>query len=107
MKMKNLEYGDLELQPYLKNLDSTLANCVFRFRLKMAPFSENFRGQGPLKPCPLCGVHLDTQAMSFHCSFIRSKVTIREKSENLFKPEVSADMAKTLQEILKIRENET
>ena len=55
----------------------------------------------------ICGVHLDTQAMSFQCSFIRSKVTIREKYENLFKPEVSADMAKTLQEILKIRENET
>ena len=106
VKMKNLNYSELKLQPYLRSLDSNLANCVFRFRLKMAPFSENFKGKGPVKPCPLCGVHLDTQAMSFQCSLIRSKLTLRENYKNIFKPKVSADMAKTLQEILKIREYE-
>ena len=105
VKMKNLEYEKLQLQPYLNELDSNLASCVLRFRLRMAPFSENFKGQGPLKLCPLCGSHLDTQAMSFQCSEIRKKVRISIKYETIFKPEVPLETAKTLQEILKIREN--
>ena len=105
VKMKNLEYEKLQLQPYLNELDSNLASCVLRFRLRMAPFSENFKGQGPLKLCPLCGFHLDTQAMSFQCSEIRKKVKISIKYETIFKPEVPLETAKILQEILKIREN--
>ena len=104
VKMKNLEYETLELQPYLKKLDANLAINVVRFRLKMAPFSENFKGQGPLKPCPLCGVHLDTQAMSFQCGNVRREVQINENYENVFKPDVTTQMARTLQQILKIRE---
>ena len=46
-KMKNLEYDKLNLQEYLQTLDTDLATHVMRFRLRMACFSENFKGQGP------------------------------------------------------------
>ena len=104
-KMKNLEYKRLELQPYLKKFDANMAICVFRFRVKMASFSENFKGQGPLKPCPLCGIHFDTQAMSFQCGKVKDKLKISENYETIFKEDISLEMANTLQQILKIREN--
>ena len=63
--MRNLDYQNLEMQKYLEELDFSLARSVFKFRLRMAPFDDNYHGQGPHKPCPLCGNHLDTQSMSF------------------------------------------
>ena len=78
-KMSSLEYNKLELQEYLKleTCNAAQAKVMFKFRCRMANFSENFRGpQGP-KPCILCGVHLDNQETSFECV----KVNIREKSE--------------------------
>ena len=105
-KMKNLEYKKLELQPYLKKFDSNFASCIFRFRVMMAPFSGNFRGPGPLKICPLCGIHNDTQSMSFQCSKVKEQVDVNEKYEDIFKEDISYKMARTLQMILKLRENE-
>ena len=84
-KMENLVYKKLELQKYLElgNNDANLARTVFRFRVRMAQFSQNFPGQGPPKPCPLCGIHLDAQSMSFQCSKVKEKMQIREKYENM------------------------
>ena len=52
-KMKNLEYDKLNLQEYLQTLDTDHPAHVIRFRLRMACFSENVKGQGPQKFCPL------------------------------------------------------
>ena len=106
IKIKDLEYKKLELQPYLKKFDLNFASCIFRFRVKMAPFSENFRGQGPLKICPLCGIHNDTQSMSFQCSKVKEQVDINEKYEDIFKEDISFNMSRILQAILKIRDKE-
>ena len=105
-KMENLVYKKLELQEYLElgNMDANLARTVFRFRVRMAQFSQNFPGQGPPKPCPLCGTHWDTQSMAFQCSKVKEKMQIREKYEDIFKPEVSNELAQVLQTIVEMRQ---
>ena len=75
-------------------------------RVRMAQFSQNFPGHGPPKPCPLCGTHLDAQSMIFQCSKVKEKLQIREKYENIFKPEVSNELAKVLQTIVEMRQTE-
>ena len=103
--MKNLEYDKLEMQEYLK-LDAHLAKTVFKYRVRMAPFSKNFKGQGPLLPCPLCGLHFDTQSMSFQCSKVREKVKISENYENIFKATITKNLAKTIMEITKLKQDQ-
>ena len=52
--MDNLKYEKYEMQSYLKNKKVTKneAQIYFRFRTRMADFSDNFGGQHI--PCPLC-----------------------------------------------------
>ena len=44
-KMKNLYYTELKMQDYLKLTTMTKSQTivVFKFRLRMSPFGENFR----------------------------------------------------------------
>ena len=44
-KMSNLSYSKLEMQEYLKldNFDASTAKTLFRYRLRMADYGENFR----------------------------------------------------------------
>ena len=57
-KMRDLYYEKLEAQEYLKELDVNEAKTVFKFRVRMAKFSGNFKGQGLIDLCPLCALHL-------------------------------------------------
>ena len=103
-KLKPLSYEKLDQQEYLKNLDVKLAKTTFRFRTRMAQFGGNFKGQGPLDPCPLCGEHQDLQELSFQCPEVLDKIKVNEDYDNIFEPKISRELAKTLQDILKIRE---
>ena len=50
-KMDNLNYSKLEIQEYFKleNMNTAGAQTLFKYRVRMANFSENFCGnQGPL-----------------------------------------------------------
>ena len=53
-KMKNLMYTELKMQDYLllKNMNASQAKAMFKFRVRMAPFGENFRGNSHLSPLP-------------------------------------------------------
>lgn len=44
--MKNLLYTSFKMQDYLqlKNMNPSQAKAMFKFRVRMAPFGENFRG---------------------------------------------------------------
>ena len=102
-KMKNLKYGKLEAQKYLTMLDVNLAKTVFRFRVRMAQFSGNYKGQGPPEFCPLCGLHKDLQELCFYCPSVLNQIELYEEYENIFQPEVSKDLARNLKEIEKLR----
>ena len=63
-KMKNLTYSDLKMQDYLllNTINISQAKALFKFRLRMAPFGENFRGGQKTNLCPLCDGHPDGQS---------------------------------------------
>ena len=50
-KMKNLYYTDLVMQDYFKieGISTKQAQNVFKWRVRMAPLGENFRGKEKFK----------------------------------------------------------
>ena len=104
--MKNLSYTCLELQDYLllKNMNTFQANAMFKFRLRMAPFGENFRSGSDLVLCPLCGLHRDGQKESFSCQKMKQMIDIKGKYEQVFGWKFSADFIRTIQSIFEFRE---
>ena len=105
-ELKNVKYERLEGQQYLTTLDVRKAKTVFRFRTKMAQFSGNYKGQGPIELCPLCGSHSDHQEMSFRCPVVRGKMKLAEEYENIFESKISHDLANNLQQIENLRRKE-
>ena len=106
-KMKNLFYIELELQEYLKNqnISTSEARAVFKFKTRMANFSENFKEGGFTKPCPLCKQtnELDTQQHSLSCRVIKENIEHDVKYEDIFFSDVDVKTAKVLDNILKFR----
>ena len=105
-KMKNLSYTSLEIQDYLllKNMNTSQAKAIFKFRLRMAPFGENFRSGSNLVLCPLCGLHRDGQKESFSCPKMKQMIDIKGKYEQVFGWKFSADFILTIQSIFEFRE---
>ena len=64
-KMRNLFYTELKIQEYLKDnrITTSQARAVFRYKTRMANFSEKFKGVAKTKPCPMCKDALDTQPL--------------------------------------------
>ena len=105
-KMKELKYQKLECQEYLGNLDAKLAKSVFKYRTRMAKFQGNFKENGNVDFCPLCGTHRDLQELSFQCPEILKKVKITEIYETIFGSKISLNLAKIVDEITRWRNDE-
>ena len=105
--MKKLKYNKLEMQSYLKktNLCPLDAKMTFAFRVRMANFSENFRGLNGQKTCPLCKTHLDNQQMAFQCPEISPKLNKLGTYESIFLSEIPTRTIQNLKEITKLRED--
>jgi hypothetical protein len=106
--MDSLFCVDLEMQDYLKDrrLKTSMAKAVFKFKTRMANFSENFKEGGQTKPCPLCkdSHALDTQMHSLLCKVIVTNIEIESSYEEIFDSKVEVMAAKTVENILKFRE---
>ena len=78
-KTINIRYSDLKMQDYLllNNMNKKEAIILFKFRTKMAPFSENFKAGGFSSTCPFCFSHIDSQEESFNCSVLNKMMQIR------------------------------
>ena len=85
-KMINLIYTELKMQDYLllKNMNASQAKAMFKFRVRMAPFGENFRGGQSTVICPLCQGHPDGQAESFKCPWIQKVIDVKGDYEQIF-----------------------
>ena len=87
-KMDSLFYVDLEMQDYLKDrrLKTSMAKAVFKFKTRMANFSEKFKEGGQTKPCPMCQEPnaLDTQRHSLTCNVIETNIEIESSYEEIF-----------------------
>ena len=85
-KMKNLIYTELKMQDYLSlnKMNTSEAKSLFKFRLRMAPFGENFRGGQKVIICPLCNDHPDGQSESFWCTELKKVVNIEGEYSKIF-----------------------
>ena len=104
-KMENTFHSKLEMQSYLKlqNISPDDAKMIFSYRSRMANFSENFRGPGGPKLCPLCSTHLDNQQMAFRCPEISPHLNKKGKYEGVFRSEIPLDTVQNLRIITEIR----
>ena len=57
-----------------------------------------------LDPCCLCGEHTDLQEISFQCPEVLDKIKVNEDYDNVFGPKIRRELAKNVQDILKIRD---
>ena len=87
IKLKNLKYYQLELQPYLKcqEISTRRKKILFKFRSKMINVGHNF---GNRVCCPLCKTEDDTQEHMMKCLVIKLKSQevfhMTEKFEDVF-----------------------
>ena len=105
-KMKNLSYTCLEIQDYLllKDMNTSQAMALFKFRLRMAPFGQNFRGGNDKVLCPLCGLHDDGQEESFSCQKMKQIINIKGNYKQVFGWKFTQEFIKTIQNIFEFRE---
>ena len=105
-KMKYLFYSEFKMQDYLllKDMNTSQAKAMFKFRVRMAPFGENFRGGQTTVICPLCKGHPDSQSESFGCPAIKKVIDVKGEYNQIFGGKFSSDLVKTVQNIYNFRE---
>ena len=106
-KMENIVYPELKRQNYfsMRNISVEQARNIFKYRVRMAAYEENFRGNRASVACPLCHLHLDNQAMSFQCNEIRTRVQIKCDMNDIYTNDITLETACTITEITRTRES--
>ena len=106
-KMDNLFYSELRMQPYLKSnlFTAEQAKMIYSFRTRMSNFKENYRGSQGHSPCPLCLVHLDSQAAAFQCPKLKQEINVKGNLDKIFSDEIPLDLVITLTNILEYRQD--
>ena len=71
-KLSYLFYNDLCSQTYfrLQNFNIDDIRNIFKFRVHMQDFAENFRSESTSRLCSLCNSHLDSQEKISECKII-------------------------------------
>ena len=88
----------------LENINASEAKSIFQFRSRMAKFSGNYKGKNPIKNCPLCSSHPDTQEWSFKCLEIMKNIKINDNHNDIIEGNITKNLAKTTLAIIKFRE---
>ena len=106
-KLKDLEYMELQMQPYLKSKVLTVeeARITFWFRTRMAQFSENYRNNVDIHLCPLCKKHIDTQKLAFKCPVVLENINISGRYDEIFGENISKQLALNLKSIVNLRQS--
>ena len=105
-KLKNVSYSELKMQEYLelKTMNKTQAIVLFKFRVRMSPFGENYKAGQQTPICPFCSLHLDSQEESFSCVKLKSMIQISGKYSDIFGREFKQEFLKTLCNLYFFRE---
>ena len=105
-KLDNLVYSELRLQNYLKSDDIPVyeAKNLYKYRVKVAEFKENFGQKFDNKLCPLCGIHMDTQTHAVQCVKVKEIVPVEGNYNDIFKEKIPRNISKSLYSISKLRE---
>ena len=74
-KMNNVEYRNLEIQPYFneESVNTNDARQILRYRTRLLKFKENFKGNDEDNSCLLCKNHPDDQHKIEFCNFFERK----------------------------------
>ena len=102
-KIRETKHNKLKIAKYLEleNINVSEAKAVFQFRSKMAKFSGNYKGKNPIKMCPLCLSHPDTQEWSFKCLEIMKNLEINGNYNDIIEGNITKKLAKTTLSIIK------
>ena len=105
-KLKNLQYTEFKLQDYLllKNMNTCQAKALFKFRVRMAPFGQNFRGGQEIVICPFCKNHPDGQEESWSCTKMKSVLNIQGDYKEIFGRMFSKEVIASVQNLYTFRE---
>ena len=105
--MENIYYSEIKPQRYfsLENAKIEEVRNIFRYRVRMAPFWGNYKGNKEYEVCPLCQNHADIQSRSFDCEYLKQKVEINCDMSDILTDNVTLDTARTVTEMLRARED--
>ena len=106
-KMVNLHYNSLNIQSYFtsEELKTEEKRTIFKYRVRMANFGENYRGGAYSTTCPLCNLHLDNQEMSFQCPIIRNMIKVEGNISDIYKEDIEKQTIQTILKITNYRNN--
>ena len=104
-KMENLEYSGLKIQTYfqLEGITTGQIRNIFKYRTRMAPYGENFRGGRESVACPLCKTHLDSQALGPMCPAIRKEISVSLDLNIVYSEDIDLETAKLVEKVLNTR----
>ena len=107
LKMKKMDYSELKLQQYFQLPEISIAQArnIFKYRTRMLPFGENFRGQKESVICPLCHTHPDSQEWCLRCPAMRKEISENPNMDDIHTDELKMDTVQAVKEILKVRQN--
>ena len=94
------------MQEYLKlvNVNASMAKTLFRYRVRMADYGENFRAWSEMSTCPLCGLHLDSQSMAYeNCPVVKSEVDTEGSYTDIFGKFIPSKVVKAIINIDQLR----
>ena len=80
------------------------AKAFFKFRSRMAPFGENFRGGQKTVLCPLCKAHPDGQPESFDCIQLKKIISVKGDYKQIFSQVIPHELVTTIHNIYSFRE---
>ena len=107
-KMDDLDYSEMSMQSYLTDpkMKVSEARTIFRFRTRMTKFWGNFKGGRPPQVCIVCkeAQSTDTQQHIFECKALAQIINIEGKYEEIFRTVIDEKLVKTLENVMKIRE---
>ena len=75
----------------------------FKWRVMMAPLSENFRGNNMNMVFPLCHTHLDNQSSLLKCEILRKEINIDLEINDIYCGNITLETQK-ISEIEEVRE---
>ena len=105
-KIRYIKHKKLNMSNYLEleTINAQEAKAIFQFRSRMAQFNGNYKGKNPIKICPLCSSHPDTQEWSFKCSEILKNIEIKGNYSDIIEGNITKNVAKSAHAIIKFRE---
>ena len=85
-------------------MNKTQAIVLFKFRVRMSPFGENYKAGQQTTVFPLCFLHLDSQEESFNCAKLKQMIEVRGKYSDIFGLEFKEEFLKPLCNLYYFRE---